>query len=526
MKQTTPDLQFCKAAFQEKMENEGLSKEVIDFFLTLYSKYFQGDSGKICSLTDISIVPDNSVIHIQSLPKKLTPDMQKKVLRKVAIIKLNGGLGTSMGLDKVKALLEVKNGVTYFDVIIAQVQTLQKKTGSLIPLIFMNSFNTDKDTLDFIRSKHPDFEKLNPTEISFIQNKYPKIDIQTKLPAQHCQKELEWNPPGHGDIFSCLFSSGLLDELIDKGYEYAFISNSDNLCATADPNILAYMLEHKIPFLMEVARRTEADKKGGHLALLNNEGVLVLREAAQCPEEEKDSFQDVNTWKYFNTNNIWLDLVALKEKLRAYNGFLPLDLILNPKRMNMHIKESLGNAEDNKSVMQIETAMGSAIRIFKGSVAVQIDSLVRFFPTKNISDLLILWSDACVLKKTGGLKYLPKNKIVVSLDNNYKYVEDLQFLTNDMKNIPSIKGVMKLIIKGKIQFRVPTVLKGNVSIINDSNTPLIINKSFLAKIGGENIVNKILIINRKKTLNILLTSFNHDGIIAKISDEVKHEKCS
>src|SRR5438105_1204399 len=80
------------------------------------------------------------------------------------------------------------------------------------------------------------------------------------------ESELEWCPPGHGDIYTALVTSGMLDALLDAGYEHAFVSNSDNLGAVLDPRILAWFAAERIPFLMEVADRTEADRKGGHIA--------------------------------------------------------------------------------------------------------------------------------------------------------------------------------------------------------------------------------------------------------------------
>ncbi len=95
----------------------------------------------------------------------------------------------------------------------------------------------------------------------------------------------EWNPPGHGDLYAAISTSGTLDQLLEGGYEYAFVSNSDNLGAVLDTEILGYFAEERLPFLMEVAHRTRADRKGGHLAQLEN-GQLILRELAQCPPDE------------------------------------------------------------------------------------------------------------------------------------------------------------------------------------------------------------------------------------------------
>ena len=95
------------------------------------------------------------------------------------------------------------------------------------------------------------------------------------------------------------------------------ISNADNLGATPDPRIAAFVARERIPFLMEVVEGTEADRKGGHIARRRADGALVLRETAQTPPGEEESFRDYRHWRYYNTNNLWIDLEALAATLDA-----------------------------------------------------------------------------------------------------------------------------------------------------------------------------------------------------------------
>jgi UDP-N-acetylglucosamine pyrophosphorylase len=124
---------------------------------------------------------------------------------------------------------------------------------------------------------------------------------------------LEWCPPGHGDLYTVLYGSGRLDTLLAAGIKYMFVSNADNLGATLDTDLLAYFASTNAPFMMECCTRTEADKKGGHLALRTSDGRLILRESAQCAKEDESSFQNVGLHKYFNTNNLWVRLDMLKQ---------------------------------------------------------------------------------------------------------------------------------------------------------------------------------------------------------------------
>jgi UDP-N-acetylglucosamine pyrophosphorylase len=99
-------------------------------------------------------------------------------------------------------------------------------------------------------------------------------------------------------------------------------------------DLLSYFATRNLPFMMECATRTEADKKGGHLALRLVDSQLVLRESAQCAKADEPAFQDVSKHQYFNTNNLWVRLDLLKELMVARGGFVPLPTILNGKTVD------------------------------------------------------------------------------------------------------------------------------------------------------------------------------------------------
>merc|ERR550537_965068 len=107
-----------------------------------------------------------------------------------------------------------------------------------------------------------------------------------------------------------------------------------------DMKLLSYFADSKAPFMMEVAVRTDADKKGGHLAKDKASGGLLLRESAQCPDADEKEFQNVAKYKFFNTNNLWVDLEALKAQFEKYNGLLPLPVMKNSKTVDPRDKKS------------------------------------------------------------------------------------------------------------------------------------------------------------------------------------------
>nr|CAI5837904.1 unnamed protein product [Callosobruchus analis] len=175
----------------------------------------------------------------------------------------------------------------------------------------MNSFNTDEDTEKIIRK----YKNLNVEIHTFNQSCFPRISRDSLLPVAKSGRVHEnieaWYPPGHGDFYESFKNSGLLDKYIKDGRQYLFLSNIDNLGATVDLNILNLLLnpnkenaQHE--FVMEVTDKTRADVKGG--TLIQYEGKLRLLEIAQVPKEHVDDFKSIKTFKFFNTNNIWVKL--------------------------------------------------------------------------------------------------------------------------------------------------------------------------------------------------------------------------
>ncbi len=347
------DVGVCTAPLQPfaaKMSRAGMPSPLVALFASYLEELACGSTG---------LIPESDILPVGRDDLPLLDDLApyaatgRARLREAACIKLNGGLGTSMGMTHAKSLLPAKNGATFLELIVRQAEHLRRAHGGPSPLLFMNSFSTHQDTLralDVLGLQH------TGRPGAFLQHRFPKVSRATLLPVEYPENpELEWNPPGHGDIYAALALSGHLDRLLESGRRYALISNADNLGATLDPAILGYLMEEDIPFLMECAPRTPADRKGGHLAR-SRDGGLALRELAQCPDEDLPRFQDIVRYGLFNTNNIWLDLRALRRHIDGH-GLLRLPMIRNPKTVNPRDPHS-------EKVWQVETAMGAAISLF------------------------------------------------------------------------------------------------------------------------------------------------------------------
>jgi UTP--glucose-1-phosphate uridylyltransferase len=437
-----------------KMEAAGLSAAAIRAFLYQYRKLGQNEAG---------VITEHSIAPVESLPsideQRLPRDASDLVARTV-VLKLNGGLGTSMGLEKPKSLLRVRGELTFLDVIVRQFLHLRETVAPKLGLLFMNSFSTSYDTAAAL-ANYPQLGDLKQLEL--MQNKVPKIDAKSLAPIDWPRNpSLEWCPPGHGDIYPSLLGSELLDQLLKEGKNFLFVSNSDNLGATLDLRLLDLFARSSAPFLMEVTARTAADRKGGHLARRNSDQRFLLRESAQCRVEDLVTFQDVERYGYFNTNNLWIRLDALRAELDRGNGLLPLPLIRNEKTVDPRDKST-------PKVLQLETAMGAAIECFDGAGAIEVPRS-RFSPVKTTSDLLGVRSDAYELDEEFRLVLRPdRNGVppIVKLDDNYKLVDQFEELV--ASSVPSLIRCRSLTVSGKIQFEAGVEVIGDVKFVSQGD---------------------------------------------------------
>lgn len=442
--------------FAIRMKGEGISDLMIATFKYYYMQLVKGHTGLIpeSDITPVEHLPD-----LEKFPKELAK-VGGRFLPETVVLKLNGGLGTSMGMAKAKSLLTVKDELSFLDIIARQTQL------SDIRLVLMNSFSTRSDCLTALK----DYPELwDDIPLDFVQHKVPKIN-QTDLSPAHWleNRELEWCPPGHGDIYTSLVTSGMLETLLKAGYEYAFISNSDNLGAVMNTTILGFFVENRLSFLMEVTDRTPAHRKGGHLARMPS-GQLILREVAQCPPDDIDSFQDINRHKYFNTNNLWLHLPTLKAVMHSKGNILGLPMIRNNKTVDPR-------GSTSPEVYQLETAMGSAIAVFENASAIRVPQS-RYVQVKRCEDLLVVRSDIYMLNDDFQVVPNPSRKlgpILVTFDDPcHQLIDDMEARFSG--GVPSLIDCERLKIVGDIKFGANVTLRDTVELINLSGKQVEIN---------------------------------------------------
>lgn len=422
-----------------------ISEDEKNGFINLVSRYLSGEAqhvewSKIQTPTDEVVVPYDTLA-----PTSDDPEEVKELLDKLVVLKLNGGLGTTMGCTGPKSVIEVRDGLTFLDLIVIQIENLNSKYGCNVPLLLMNSFNTHDDTLKIVEK----YSNSNVDIQTFNQSQYPRLVVEdfTPLPSKGLTGKDGWYPPGHGDVFPSLKNSGKLDALLSKGKEYVFIANSDNLGAIVDLKILSHLIKNKNEYCMEVTPKTLADVKGG--TLISYEERVQLLEIAQVPDEHVNEFKSIEKFKIFNTNNLWVNLNAIKRLVESDE--LKMEIIPNPKEV------------DGIKVLQLETAAGAAIRFFDNAIGINVPRS-RFLPVKATSDLLLVQSDLYTLEDG----FIIRNKArtnpanpSIELGPEFKKVGN--FLSR-FKSIPSIVDLDSLKVSGDVWFGAGIVLKGKVSI--------------------------------------------------------------
>lgn len=445
-----------------KMRDAGMSDTAIAQFSHLYEVWRNNEKGSFIREHDVE--PIKTVPSFHEIYETIDHDKAVKAFAKTAFIKLNGGLGTSMGLSCAKSLLPVRRHkarqMRFIDIIIGQVLTARQRLGVDLPLILMNSFRTSKDTLQVLKRNRKFVQNDIPVEI--IQHQEPKILAQTGEPVSYPEDPtLEWCPPGHGDLYSTIWESGILDKLSECGFSYLFISNSDNLGARPSRTLAQYFENTHAPFMIEVAKRTQADRKGGHIVRDIETGRMLLREMSQVNPEDKRSAQSINKHPYFNTNNIWIRIDALKKMLKKYNGVLPLPVICNNKTVDPTNPESA-------KVVQLETAMGAAVSLFDDAICVEVDRM-RFLPVKTTNDLFIMRSDRFHL--TDSYEMEDGNYIFPDIDLDPRYYRNIDdFNERFPYSVPALAAAKSVTIKGDWTFGNQVSMFAD-AVLQDSGEP-------------------------------------------------------
>lgn len=430
-----------------KCENEERKAFELEMegFKDLFTQ-FKSQKGKTIDWEKIKPPAEDLVVPMKSLPQ-YDKSETAALTKKLCVLKLNGGLGTTMGCTGPKSVIEVHSELSFLDLTVSQIEYLNNQHDANVPLILMNSFNTHEETLKVVKK----YQDIKAQILSFNQSRFPRISKESMIPlvdTPNSDKEA-WYPPGHGDVYRAFVNSGLCEEMIQQGKEYVFISNIDNLGATVNFDILNYMVKEKVDFIMEVTDKTRSDVKGG--TLIEYEGKPKLFEIAQCPPSKLDEFKSIKKFKIFNTNNLWVSLKSILSLVKG-NELSQVDVITN-------YKKAMG-----KDVIQLETACGAAIQFFGNAKGINVPRS-RFLPVKSTSDLFVVQSNLYELQN-GTLSMSKKRTYpsvpLVNLGENFKTVGNYN---SRLRSIPDVLELDQLTVSGDVTFGTNVVLRGTVIIV-------------------------------------------------------------
>ncbi|CDY21212.1 BnaA01g34430D [Brassica napus] len=432
MAATTANLPQLKSAVDGLTE---MSESERSGFINLVSRYLRLaqhiEWSKIQTPTDEIVVPYEKMASVSEDVSET-----KNLLDKLVVLKLNGGLGTTMGCTGPKSVIEVRDGLTFLDLIVIQIENLNNKYGCKVPLVLMNSFNTHDDTQKIVEK----YTNSNVDIHTFNQSKYPRVvaDEFVPWPSKGKTDKDGWYPPGHGDVFPSLMNSGKLDAFLSQGKEYVFVANSDNLGAIVDLTILKHLIQNKNEYCMEA--------KFSFWRLLR----FLMNMSMNSNQLRSSRYSTQKTYGL-------TFLKAIKKLVEA--DALKMEIIPNPKEV------------DGVKVLQLETAAGAAIRFFDNAIGVNVPRS-RFLPVKATSDLLLVQSDLYTLVDgfvtRNSARTNPSNPSI-ELGPEFKKVSN--FLSR-FKSIPSIVELDSLKVSGDVSFGSSVVVKGKVTVTEKSGVKL------------------------------------------------------
>eukprot|EP00903_Cladosiphon_okamuranus_P017554 g16168.t1 len=426
-------------------------------FLRLFGQFVQQRQKPTLEWERLKPPPPEAVVQATDIPPcPKDQALRHELLDKMVILKLNGGLGTSMGCTWPKSAIEVRNDLSFLDLTVRQVEYLNSMYGVDVPLVLLDSFKTHETTAKIIRK----YRMHNLTIHTFMQSCHPRIIKDTLQPMPSGpfgeSPPSEWYPPGHGDVYYSLYASGLLENLINQGKEYIFISNVDNLGATVDLDMLYHIFDQEAEFAVEAIERTRADLSGGLVVGYGGKPKVV--ELSTVPTERRDQF--VKKFNLFNTNNIWANLRALQRLVAKEE--MELEVNVRERQVN------------GMKTIQLETCGASAIQCFDKVMAIVVNR-ARYLPVKSTSDLMLVQSNLYGVRHGSLVMSADRpdgSTPLIKLGREFTSVED--YLRRIPHGVPTITQLDHLTVAGDVMFGENVTLKGTVIIVANEGSVIMI----------------------------------------------------
>jgi len=406
----------------EELHQIGLSPEDAQGFISMCQRYIsehqslKENLSKPNSPSKIQPPPEDLFKRLSKTPQT-PPQKIAEYLSKIVVLKLNGGMGTTMGLDIPRCALPLSGDKIFLDVIVRQIENLNNQFKVNIPLVLMNSRHQNAEVLELLDRYSSSNVKIH----TFVQSCYPRLSpvtwsITAKQPYSQATAE-NWYPPGSGDVFESFKKSGLLEKFLKEGKEYVFTSNVENLGAIIGRDefrVLNEVFATKMNLVLEVTERNPTDFRGGILVhdQTNNKPFVV--QMSQIPKKKRNYFGP-KSFRYWNTNNIWVKLDELHSHLEKSGLKLPV---------SKNIKNGF---------IQFETYAGSAIKDFQNTIALIVPR-TRFREIKTTSNLFTLQSN--LFNLVNGAYLLPND---IRAAQGFSELPVVRFDTEHFGNIDDYK---------------------------------------------------------------------------------------
>ncbi|XP_058225144.1 UTP--glucose-1-phosphate uridylyltransferase-like isoform X2 [Rhododendron vialii] len=257
---------FCNLITKTFLVEQKRFQEVDDKQLRLTKAENREESENLKQNMTSSSKDENPVIPYESLDLTSDDPLEtKQLLDKLVVIKLNGALGTKMGFSGPRSATEVCNGLTYLDLIINQIESLNSKHGCNVPLILMNTIRTHDGTLKVV-------EKYSQKNIDIL----PLCQNQSHPVARGRDSEDESVLFDHHELFLSLKNTGTLGALLLQGKEYILVVKYDNLGTLIDSKILNHLIQNRIQYCTESLKKSKLVDTGN--LWMNLKGVKRLVE--------------------------------------------------------------------------------------------------------------------------------------------------------------------------------------------------------------------------------------------------------
>ena len=112
-------LEAINQTAKDDKEKAEFNKE-IDGIVKLFSRFLRNRK-KVIDWGKINPPPADMVVTYGNIPP-CPEDKMRELGKKLVVLKLNGGLGTTMGCTGPKSAIEVRNDLTFLDLTVQQIQ--------------------------------------------------------------------------------------------------------------------------------------------------------------------------------------------------------------------------------------------------------------------------------------------------------------------------------------------------------------------------------------------------------------------